>query len=126
MHLKLLIVVLSVLVFSATGWAQDPLMGTWKLNTAKTKYELGTMTSSVNVFTPNGPNGVKYVSDRCCNAQGQKIHAEIVVNFDGKDYPYGAGTNRTRDAVQVDRIDPYTYRYTYKLKGKPVQPAFPV
>lgn len=114
----LILAVLSVPVVLRA--ADDPVMGTWKLNPAKTKYEFGSINSGVNVFSPSGPNGVKNVSERCCDAQGQKIHSEIVANFDGKDYPYGAG-NEARDAVQVDRLSPYTYRVSYKNKGKTVQ-----
>jgi len=134
MYRKLQFAMMFLFVFTATAWAQqDPLVGTWKLNVAKTKYNPGAPPSSaINTFEASGANGVRHISERV-NADGSKIRQEFTVQFDGKDYPDrdtstpapgaqpAATVADTRDAVSVDRIDPYTYRVSYKLKGKPVQ-----
>ncbi len=102
-------------------WSQQeiPLMGTWKINPARTKYAVGAIPSTlVNKFEPNGANGVKYTSDRV-NAQGEPIRFEFTATFDGKTHPYKGSPNR--DAVSFLRIDPHTYRVSYKKDGETTQ-----
>ena len=134
MHMRFCSLLLVIMLGSVALHAQqDPLIGTWKLNPAKTKYNPGAPPSSaINTFEASGANGVRHISERV-NPDGSKIRQEFTVQFDGKDYPDrdtstpapgaqpAATVADTRDAVSVDRIDPYTYRVTYKLKGKPVQ-----
>ena len=114
--------VMTVFAFVAmrgVAWAQDPLMGTWKLNLAKSKWDPeGLPKSYINRYEPSGTNGVKYTSDRV-NSQGQAAHHEYTVNFDGKDYPYKGAPNR--DTIALRRPDPHSVRAIYKKAGDVVE-----
>ena len=107
-------------VFSSTAvFAQAPaaknMVGTWKLDPAKSKYSPGpTPKSQVAVLTPVD-GGMKVVSDRV-EADGKKVHFEWTAKFDGKDYPVTGDANR--DAVSVKKIDDYTIDITNKKGGK--------
>ena len=121
MSLKSRLLVLSVLVFSATGWAQQhPIIGTWKTNPAKSTIHLGPpTTSNITTIEASGPNGIKYTSERT-NARGETARLEYTANFDGKTYPYTAG-GPSRDGVAIKQVNPRTYQLSYKLNGETVQ-----
>jgi hypothetical protein len=98
--------------------ADDPLIGTWKLNLAKSKYTgMAAPKSQVYKYEANGPDGVKFTNDTV-NADGTKIHAEYAVKFDGKDVPVKGDPQR--DATTNKRVDANTTGGTNSLKGKPV------
>ena len=102
-------------------WGQQeiPLMGTWKINPSETKYAVGAIPSTlVNKFELHGANGVKYTSDRV-SGDGEKVRFEFTATFDGKTHPYKGNPNR--DAVSLLRMDPYTYRVSYKKDGETTQ-----
>lgn len=110
MYRKLSRVVLFLFVFSLAAWAaDDPLMGTWKLNLSKSKYDPGPPPQSqVNKYEPSGKDGVKRIIDGV-NARGEKNHTEESYVFDGKEHPVNnpaadAGVNRRIDAYTTERI----------------------
>lgn len=119
------VLIFALVLASQALWAQqqNPLIGTWKTNPAKSKFHLGPpSTINISKYEPSGPNGIKDTSDRT-GAQGQTGHFEFTANFDGKTYPYkGPGTNR--DGVAIKRIDPHTYQVFYKLRGETNQINF--
>jgi len=91
-------------------WSQqDPLIGTWKLNLSKSKYEPGPPPQSqVNKYEPSGKDGVKRTIDGV-NARGEKNHTEESYLFDGKEHPVNnpaadAGVNRRLDAYTTERM----------------------
>jgi hypothetical protein len=91
------------------------MVGTWKLDTAKSKYSPGpTPKSQVAVLEPVD-GGMKVVSDRV-EADGKKVHFEWTAKFDGKDYAVTG--DPARDAVSVKKIDDYTLDITNKKGGK--------
>ena len=98
--------------------ADDPLVGTWKLNIAKSKYTgMSAPKSQVYKYEANGPDGVKFTNDTV-NADGTKVHAEYAVKFDGKEGPVKG--DPTRDMTTNKRVDANTTSGTSSLKGKPV------
>jgi hypothetical protein len=107
----------ALLVFSAALWAaDDPLMGTWKLNLDKSKYSPGSPPmSSTNTYEPYGKDGFKFTSDHV-DAQGKSSHVTFVAEYDGKDYPITG--DPSRDAIIAKRIDLYTHQTTSKKGGK--------
>ena len=108
MSRKMIGVVLSVFAFAlaAAAQGQDPVMGTWKLNLAKSKYDPGPPQRSLTLrIEPSGPNGMKVTTDGV-DGQGQPTHTEYTANFDGKDYAIKGSTSY--DTVTLKRIDPYT------------------
>jgi hypothetical protein len=64
----------------------DPMVGTWKLNLSKSTYSpVPAPKSAINKFEP-WEDGMKATID-VVDGQGNKIHSETTVKFDGKDYP---------------------------------------
>lgn len=102
---------------SAALWAaDDPLLGTWKLNLTKSTYSPGPPPKSgTTTYEPYGKDGVKFTSDQV-NAQGRSLHVTFVAEYDGKDYPVTGDPNR--DAIFMKRIDAYATETTNRKDGK--------
>ena len=128
MHLSIPKVGLALLCISVSVWAaQDPLMGTWKLNLSKSTYIARAPSrartrspgpapkSSLNTYGPHGADGFTYDAVQV-DAQGKSLHVTFVADYDGKDYPING--DPTRDAIFAERIDAYTTRTTNKKNGK--------
>lgn len=85
----------------AVSAADNPNMGTWKLNEAKSKLAAGMMKNTTVVYTADGDN-VKVTTDGS-TADGKPLHTEWTGKFDGKDYPLtGDPSADTRAYKQVD------------------------
>jgi hypothetical protein len=84
------------LAMAAGSWAADDgLMGTWKLNEAKSKIPPGAPKNHTVVYAAAGDQ-IKVTVDGK-DAEGKTIHSEWTGKFDGKDYPVtGDGTADTR------------------------------
>ena len=97
--------------------ADNPTIGTWKLNLAKSKYDQGPPDrSSTSKFEPSGTNGVKTTVDNV-DGQGNRIHYEYTANYDGKEYPVAGSASF--DSVSLRRTDPNTTISVWK-KGSTV------
>ena len=111
---KLLLVLAAGLFGVALAGADDPNIGTWKLNEAKSKLSPGAPKNSTVVYAPDGDN-VKVTVDGV-DAAGQKTHSEWTGKFDRKPYPV------TGDAIGDTRIyiraDPRTMTFTQTKDGK--------
>jgi len=106
-----------ILYISVGVWAaDDPLMGTWKLNLAKSKYNPGPAPrSTINKYEPSA-DGVKFTQD-VVDAQGRPSHVEYTAKYDGKEYPSSGDTSR--DTVSwKPRTNPYINDGTIKKEGK--------
>src|ERR1017187_4383127 len=82
-----MIAVTLVLCFAgvAVCFAEDPNMGTWKLNEAKSKLSAGVQKNNMVVYEPAG-DSVKITLDGT-SGDGQSTHTEWTGKFDSKDYP---------------------------------------
>jgi hypothetical protein len=69
----------------AASFAENPNMGTWKLNEAKSKIPAGMMKNTMVVYSADGDN-IKVVTDGI-DGKGNPMHTEWTGKFDGKDYP---------------------------------------
>jgi len=113
----------AVTLVSVGLWAQnDPLIGAWRLNLAKSMYHRpGPPPRSGTTTIEAVAGGIRLVADGV-NAEGQATHTEYTTLFDGKDYPWkstiAGNPNPNQDAVAVRKIDNYTYEITDKLKGQ--------
>ena len=65
--------------------ADNPNMGTWKLNDAKSKIPAGVPKNTSVVYAPEGDQ-IKVTTDGV-DGKGNPAHGEWVGKFDGKDYP---------------------------------------
>jgi hypothetical protein len=101
-----------------SGFAQtDPLIGTWKLNLAKSKFSPGPPPKSQTVTYEAVGQGVK-VTVKGTDAEGKPIDTQYTGNYDGKDYPVTGNPNW--DTISLKRIDAYTVEFTRKKAGKVV------
>jgi len=116
MFARACVLIFAMLFASTTLWAQqDPLMGTWKLNLAKSKYDPGPPPRSTTTKRESsGANGVKYTSDTV-TAQGESRHIEYTANYDAKDYSVKGDPNR--DMVSLKRMDGRSYEGSSKKGG---------
>ena len=85
--------------------ADDPMMGTWKLNEAKSKITPGGPKNTTVVYAAAGDQ-IKITVDGT-DADGKSSHSEWTGKFDGKDYPV------TGDATADMR--------SYKKEGKDLE-----
>jgi hypothetical protein len=93
------------------------MVGTWKVNLSKSTYSPGPAPkTALNKFEP-WEDGMKATID-IVDAQGNKIHSEAAVKFDGKDYPITGSP--IADAVSVKRINERETDVVWKKGGKTV------
>ena len=102
----------------AQAQAQDPRIGTWKLNVAKSKYDPGPAPKSeTRIYKPYGNGGVSVTMEQI-GADGKPSTRTYSMNFDGKDYPYKG--NPDADTISGKRVDPMMIDTTMKRAGKVV------
>jgi len=116
-HMKARSMVISlVMCFVALTWcfAQDAMMGTWKLNEAKSKMGAGSPKNNTIVIEAAGES-VKVTMDGV-DPTGKPTHNEWTGKFDGKEYPVtGDGNSDTRS---YKKIDDRTLEVSAKKGGK--------
>ena len=113
------------LVFALFGLATllvaaDPTVGTWKLNTAKSKYSPGPAPKSATITYEETADGIKRMGESV-EADGTKTSFEYTAKYDGKDYPV-TGSD-TFDMIALKRINDRTTQATLKKSGKVVSTA---
>jgi hypothetical protein len=102
----------------AFSQAADPVIGTWKLDVAKSKFSPGPAPKSLTVKFEAAGKGVKLTTDGV-GADGQPTHTEYTADYDGKDYPLIGSP--VADTVSLKRMDASTSQRTDKKGGKVVQ-----
>ena len=109
-------VVAGAAMLVGVGLAQstDPLIGTWKLNLAKSKYEPGPAPKAGTVKYEATNQGLKVSVDS--DEAGGPTHWGYTANFDGKDYPVAG--NPDGDVVVLKRITSTTTEAAFKKSGK--------
>jgi len=110
----ILMAVLVCLVCVTLSFAQNPNLGTWKLNEAKSKIGAGAPKNSTVAIEAAGDD-VKVTVDGV-DGQGKPTHNEWTGKFDGKDYPVTG--DPTSDTRAYTRIDDHTQQLTVKKDGK--------
>jgi hypothetical protein len=101
---------------SLSSFAQtDPVIGTWKLNLAKSKYSPGPPPKSQTVTYEAVGQGIK-LTVKIMDADGKPIDIQATANYDGKDHPITGDPNV--DTIAWKRIDAYTVESTRKKAGK--------
>jgi hypothetical protein len=98
---------------AALCFADDPQMGTWKLNESKSKLTSGTKINMV-VVEAAGDN-VKVTLDGT-DRDGKSMHNEWTGKFDGKDYPVTG--DPTSDMRSYKKVDDRTLKVAVKKDGK--------
>jgi hypothetical protein len=94
--------------------ADDPEMGTWKLNEAKSKIGKGMPKNNTVVYAAAG-DSIKVTVDGV-GSDGKPTHNEWTGKFDGKDYPLTG--DPTADTRCYTRVDSHTLKLVNKKGGK--------
>ena len=95
----------------------DPIVGTWELNLAKSKYNPGPAPKNeTRTYVVVGQD-IKATS-KSVGADGKPTTSQWTVNYDGKDRP--ATGSPDLDALSLKRIDALTTAFTQKRAGKVV------
>ena len=110
------IVVPLVTCFVALTWCfgQDAMMGSWKLNEAKSKLGAGGPRNNTVVIEAAGEN-VKITMDGV-DASGKPTHNEWTGKFDGKEYPVTG--DAISDTRSYKKIDDRTFEVSGRKGGK--------
>jgi hypothetical protein len=106
--------VFALLGFAATLVAADPTVGTWKLNTAKSKYSPGPAPMSATITYEETADGIKRTGESVL-PDGTKTSFEYTAKYDGKDYPV-TGSD-TIDMIALKQINDRTTEATLKKSG---------
>src|SRR5437016_2488923 len=121
MKARIITLVLAILSISVGLRADDnPLIGKWKINLAKTKYNAGSPPKNQVIMYDMVGDALRLTAE-IDNAQGHQTNT-YTARYDGKDYPFNSSA---RDAVagqtvRLKRIEAnITQRSTY-FKGKEV------
>ena len=111
------LVLILTLCFAAVAvcFADDSnMMGTWKLNEAKSKLGPGASKNSTVVYEPAGDN-VRVTIDGT-DKDGKKTDTVWTGKLDGKDYPVTGDPNS--DARSVTKVDNRTFGFNVTKDGK--------
>ncbi len=98
--------------------AVNPLVGTWHLNVAKSKFRTSAPPKSAiaKVLSKDGEISVQL---SIVNGNGKKGEFQYTASYDGKDYPMSG--SQVFDAISLKRIDDHTDEVIYKEKGKVIR-----
>jgi hypothetical protein len=112
----------AVVVLTAVACMQvfaqaNPLLGAWKLNTAKSKYTGSPMPKEMTRTVEAAGDSVKYTYAGT-GADGGPISYGFTVKYDGKDYPMTGTAPGGIDMIAVKRLNANTYEATQKKAGK--------
>ena len=106
----------------AAGAAEspDPVVGTWALNLAKSKFPAGAAPQSqTRVYTQSADGTSLNVTG--VSADGSAMSQKSTFKYDGKEYPFSG--SQDWDAISLKKVNNSTVNSTLKLGGKPVGTA---
>ena len=120
MRMRTLVVAVAVGCFLSgspiASQSSDPWIGTWKLNTVKSKYSTGLTPRSSTLISVAVDGGFKQTVDTVMATLGMPTHSEVTAKFDGKDHPVRGNANA--DTSAYTRIDGRAYEVVSKKNGK--------
>ena len=99
----------------AAGPVRDPVVGTWKLNTAKST-GAAVPKSETRTYATSAAGIV--LTYKRVGADGKEVSVKVTYKYDGKDYPVTGSPDF--DTLSVKRVVGNIFEATQKLKGKPV------
>ena len=110
---------LLTLVVATTGSATetDPIVGTWKLNLARSVFAgVPALKSQIRTYSGSGRKfTLKMIT---VNGEGKETTTQATYQLNGKDYP--SMGNPDFDSLSGLQIDTNTAEFTLKRSGKPV------
>jgi hypothetical protein len=111
------VVVLSLVAVSAVRAQNDPRIGTWKLNLAKSRATPGPLPmSETRAYEAQGD--VVMVTVEIADANGNQMTEHYNATADGRDYPTGPATGA--NTLSIKRLGRNVWAGTAKRNGKVV------
>jgi hypothetical protein len=101
----------------AAGTAADPVVGTWKLNVAKSKFSPGPALKSQTRIYSQSAEGIT-LNMKTVGADGKETTTQTTYQFDGKDYPVTGAPDY--DSLSAKQIETNTAEFTLKKAGKAI------
>jgi hypothetical protein len=101
----------------AAGTAADPVVGTWKLNAAKSTFSAGPALKSQTRIYSQSAQGIT-LNMKTVDADGKEIKSQTTYQLDGKDYPVTGVA--AYDSLSGKQVDSNTAEFTLKMAGKAV------
>jgi hypothetical protein len=109
-------IVMGALASTIGAQAPKGILGTWKLDTAKSKFSPGPAPKAMTLtYSAGEGDTVKIVVDMT-PPEGAAQHWEMTAGYDGKDYPMTGNPNA--DMISVKRVDDRHTESTFKKGGK--------
>ena len=112
-----------VCLVAATSWtlaqSKDPLVGTWVLNTAKSKYTPGPGPKSATTTIETVGGGYKFTVHQV-PASGPDQNWTVITNFGGQPAKI-TGNNPNADAATYTKVNATTYDSVQSMKSKETQ-----
>jgi hypothetical protein len=100
--------------FASPAYAADPILGTWKLNVAKSKFSAGAaLTDGTRVYTE--ANGLYTLDQKLTGADGKEMSNRVQYR-DGKEEKQA--TTGPVDTTLAKKIDANTWDFDLKKDGK--------
>ena len=113
----LLLVVAASGVAIAAALASDPVIGTWKLNAAKSTFTAGPpMKDQTRTYSQDGQR-ISLVM-KATGADGKQTTSETTYQLDGKDYAVKGSPHF--DSLSAQQVDSHTAKFTLKRGGKAI------
>ena len=105
-------------VVCVPAFAQDnPLVGTWKLDVTKSKFDPGPAPKNLTRTVASQADGVKYTFDGVA-ADGNPMAYGFSVQFNGTDNPISGSMPSGADTISAKRVDSNHYVATLKKGDK--------
>jgi hypothetical protein len=116
MKTRVSLLMLAAVLFAGTAFAADPIVGSWKLNVAKSKFTAGQEAkSSSRTYTE--ANGVYTLDQKLTGADGKEISYRVEYS-DGKDVKQDPGG--PIDTTHAKKVDANTWDFDLKKGDKVV------
>jgi len=114
--MKRLLIVLGVVLLAGSASAQskdDPSIGSWKLNVAKSKFTPGPPIKG-DTRSYEVQDGWLIVTTETTAANGDRTGVRFAAKFDGKEYPQIGRFAPTVALISYQPVDKRTLKYTVK------------
>ncbi len=116
--LKFVAIALLAVIASYPVHAQtNPLVGTWKLNVTKSKFDPGPAPKSLTRTIEAQGDALNYTFAGV-SADDKPMAYGFAIKFDGKDNPITGSMPSGADTIAAKRIDSNSFQATLKLGGK--------
>ena len=112
------LLMLATVLFAVPAFGADPIIGSWKLDVAKSKFSAGQeLKAATRVYSE--ANGVYTLDQKLTGADGKEISYSVQYS-DGKDMKQAANGSLGLDTTHARKIDANTWDFDLKKDGKVV------